>query len=252
MDRKVAFFIDGNFYIKRLGFFARKYFSSRKILPQQAIYILRDIIHYHESKCGSRDRYRSYYYDAPPLDVQQKFPLPLPGHRTPPTKNFKSDPNYVFQHELHKHLGEERKMALRMGKLSNHRTWQIKSPVLTKLIKKEIEFDSLTNDDFYLDVRQKGVDTRIGMDITYLTLRGFVDTIILIASDADFVPVAKLARTNGVDVIIDPLHADTVDKDLLQHIDGRHSCDLVSELSKVFHENPSPRPAWWKSSQTTK
>ena len=124
-------------------------------------------------------------------------------------------------------------MALRMGKLSNSGKWQIRDTVMKELLSHQRQFSDLTNDDFYYSVQQKGVDTRIGVDITTLTLNRYADTIVLLASDADFVPVAKLARTHGVDVILDPFWG-KVDNDLQTHIDGKESFDLVSLLGQIL------------------
>ena len=60
---------------------------------------------------------------------------------------------------------------------------------------------------------------RIGLDIASITLKKQADTIILVAGDADFVPAAKLARREGVKIILDPLWR-SVAKDLYEHIDG--------------------------------
>lgn len=70
-----------------------------------------------------------------------------------------------------------------------------------------------------LDLRQKGVDMRIGLDIASVALKRLASTIILIAGDADFVPAAKLARREGIQIILDPLWQKVSD-DLFEHIDG--------------------------------
>lgn len=249
MDKKVAFFVDGGFFINRLRFFNRKYFPSKELTPSIAVKLLRRLIKSHQERLTpERDRYRSYYYDAPPFDKQIRYPLPSkPEHKTPGTKNYKKEPSYIFQTELHKLLGTERKMALRMGKLSNSHDWQLKHYSLQELFKQRKTFSDLTNDDFYLDIKQKGVDSRIGMDITSIALKGLADTVILMACDADFIPVAKLARTQGVDVILDPMHSDKADKDLIRHIDGKQSFDFVSILQNEYGEAPTIFPSWWET-----
>ncbi len=60
---------------------------------------------------------------------------------------------------------------------------------------------------------------RIGVDITSLTLKRQVDTIILVAGDSDFVSAAKLARREGIKFILVPLWQQ-VNADLFEHIDG--------------------------------
>ena len=78
------------------------------------------------------------------------------------------------------------------------------------------------DEDFAPGFRQKAVDMRIGIDIASLTLKKQADTIILVSADSDFVPAAKLARREGVEVILDPLW-NPVHSDLHEHIDGLRS-----------------------------
>ena len=231
--QKIAFFIDGGYLIRRIQFYKRKFFPDAVLKPEHVVDLIYQIVGLHKEKLGRDELYRIYYYDAPPLDKQLKYPLPEPGHKTPGTKNCKKDTSYLFQTDLHKLLRSSRKMALRMGKLSNSGKWQIRDTVLKELLSHERQFSDLSNDDFYYSVQQKGVDTRIGVDITTLTLNRYADTIVLLASDADFVPVAKLARTHGVDVILDPLWG-KVDSDLQTHIDGKESFNLIDLLGPIL------------------
>ena len=63
---------------------------------------------------------------------------------------------------------------------------------------------------------------KIGVDIASLALKRFVDRIVLISGDSDFVPAAKLARREGIDFILDPMGAE-VEPSLFEHIDGLES-----------------------------
>lgn len=74
---------------------------------------------------------------------------------------------------------------------------------------------------------------RIGLDIASMTLKGQVDTIILVTGDSDFVPAAKLARREGVEFLLDPLWQ-RVNDDLMEHVDG-----VVSVFPKPPLEEPS-------------
>lgn len=78
--------------------------------------------------------------------------------------------------------------------------------------------------DFTLSLKQKGVDMKIGLDIASLAFKHQVDKIVLIAGDSDFVPAAKLARTEGIDFVLDSLGSDIRDS-LSLHIDVRRTCD---------------------------
>ncbi len=43
------------------------------------------------------------------------------------------------------------------------------------------------------DIRQKGVDMRIGLDIASLTLKQQVQVVVLVTADSDFIPAMKFA-----------------------------------------------------------
>jgi uncharacterized LabA/DUF88 family protein len=55
---------------------------------------------------------------------------------------------------------------------------------------------------FFLNLEQKGVDMRIGIDVATLTLKKIVERIILISGDTDMIPAMKLARREGVQVVL--------------------------------------------------
>ena len=73
-----------------------------------------------------------------------------------------------------------------------------------------------------MEIRQKGIDMKIGVDIASLALKRFVDTIVLFSGDSDFVPAAKLARREGIDFVLDPMMAN-VEPQLFEHVDGMNS-----------------------------
>lgn len=92
-----------------------------------------------------------------------------------------------------------RKVALRMGEIPTSQIrWQLKPNVLKELINGKRDWHTLADDDFRLELRQKGVDMRLGLD---------------------FAPAAKLARREGIDFVLDPLWS-TIRSDLFEHIDG--------------------------------
>lgn len=59
---------------------------------------------------------------------------------------------------------------------------------------------------------------RIGLDVASMAYAGLVDQIVLIAGGSDFLPVAKMARRNGVEFIPDPMKQFTK-KNLRNHVD---------------------------------
>lgn len=118
-------------------------------------------------------------------------------------------------------LSEQRKLALRMGELSDtNASYNLKPEITKKLLKGDIKVTDITENDLVLDIQQKGVDMRIGLDIASLAFKKLVNQIVLIAGDSDFVPAAKYARREGIDFILDPLRHPIKDS-LNLHIDGK-------------------------------
>ena len=85
-----------------------------------------------------------------------------------------------------------------------------------------------------MSFRQKGVDMRIGTDIASITLKRQAQTIILVSGDSDFVTASKLARREGVKIVLDPLWRQ-INDDLLEHIDV-----LRSGYPRPAHAPKSP------------
>ncbi len=160
--------------------------------------------------------YRIFYYDCMPLE--KKFHNPISKR----VVDFSKTKECLFRKALFEELKKKRKVALRLGSVKENGQWQIYPAKVKELIKGDISVDDLTENDVYLNIRQKSIDMKIGVDIASLSLKRFVDTIVLFSGDADFVPAAKLARREGVDFILDPMNAN-VDPQLFEHIDGMKS-----------------------------
>ena len=165
--------------------------------------------------------YRILVYDCPPLDKKSHHPI------TGESVDFSKLPGALFRLEFHEQLKRLRKVALRMGYLSGHK-WVIKPAATKKLLNGTLTRDQLTWRDVEFDIAQKGVDMKIGIDITSLALKRMVKQIVLISGDGDFVPAAKLARREGIDIVLDPMWSH-IGEALHEHIDGLRST--------------SPRPA---------
>jgi uncharacterized LabA/DUF88 family protein len=106
--------------------------------------------------------------------------------------------------------------------LEKRRDWALRPATLKKLLAHKVSLGDLSETDIRYDVRQKGVDMRLGLDVASLAYKKQVDQIVLVAGDSDFVPAAKLARREGIDFILDPLWA-PIREDLHEHIDGLRS-----------------------------
>jgi len=160
--------------------------------------------------------YRIFFYDCPPLEKKLHNPI------SKRNVDFSRSEEAVFRQELHQRLLAKRKLALRLGHLSNDVPWTIKPEKITELLAGRLAFNNLSPDDVMPAVRQKGVDMRIGVDVASLAFKKQVDQIVLIAGDADFVPAAKLARREGIDFVLDPMWR-RIPAGLMEHIDGLRS-----------------------------
>ena len=202
---KTAILIDGGFYRKMLRI-------TDKIDPKEAA---RELIAYCYKHIQDDDQlYRIFYYDCPPLSKKMSHPYSkadIDFSKSPLCRWFE-----IFIDEMVK----KRKVALRLGRLSEENAAYILNGAVTKkLCDGELKFEELSEKDFTLDIRQKGVDMKIGVDIASLSYKRQVDRIVLIAGDSDFVPASKLARREGIDFILDPLW-NHINPDLREHIDG--------------------------------
>lgn len=159
--------------------------------------------------------FRTFYYDARPYG--RKAHRPVSGNAVDYAKTDQAR----FREGLFDALRSSRNVAVRLGEVRRDvgRSWVLRGEAQDALLSGHRDVGDLTDDDFSLAIRQKGVDMRIGLDIASLTLKRQVDTIVLVAGDADFVSAAKLARREGVRFVLDPLWQN-VPPDLNEHIDG--------------------------------
>lgn len=213
---KIAVMIDGGFFIKRFNYLYNK---DKKFNGEQVANYMYTMAMKH---VGQRNTlYRIFYYDCLPLDKKYNHPL---SNRL---IDFKQTPEYTFKLELLEALKQKRKVALRMGTLKDNHNWLFRPRVVKELLAGKKRVEDILEGDVYLDIKQKGIDMKIGVDIASLALKGFVDTIVLFSGDSDFVPAAKLARREGIDFILDPMKAN-VEPQLFEHIDGIMSASPFS------------------------
>lgn len=251
MSREIAILIDGGFFAKRLPKLVSEQHRSTAV---NFVGSIRYMCHRHVEKLtGDSDPnwhkyvYRIFYYDAYPFEGQAHHPL------TNRQIDFGKSDRATFQHEIFALLKKQRNVALRLGKVNRVGGWSLTGNRLQKLLATRAALNAIDLDhtladgslnlsaehvtelrrlqshwgaieDHHvaLDLRQKGVDMRIGLDIASLTLKRLAKTVVLIAGDSDFVPAAKLARREGLQFILDPMWQ-KVNDDLYEHIDGLYS-----------------------------
>ena len=206
---KTAILVDGAFYRKR-AFYLYGDISPAERAKELSSYCHKHIKTEKEGAC----LYRVFYYDCPPSKKMVYHPLLKKQIDLSKTEDYK------WANEFFDELKHQRKFALRMGRLAEEQAhYSIKDSSMRKLLNGSIVLDDLSEKDFSLNIQQKGVDMRIGVDISSLAFKQQVDRIVLISGDSDFVPAAKQARREGIDFILDPMRT-PIKEDLYEHIDG--------------------------------
>lgn len=218
---KTAILVDGGFYRKRaIALWGNKSPADRANELNEYCYK-----HLHD-KYENRYLYRVFYYDCPPIDKNIYNPI------TQKTVCLGQTSEYLWMNSFLKELKHHRKFALRMGRISDTQVhYSLKSEPTKKLLRGDISVNSITINDLNLNLEQKGVDMRIGVDISSLVFKQQVNQIILISGDSDFVPAAKQARREGIDFILDPMHSPIKD-DLFEHIDGIRTPNMFNNRFK--------------------
>lgn len=222
---KTAILIDGGFYKYRAyGLWGDK-------SPKERAYELESYCKAHlYNKHEDRELYRIFYYDCPPMSKKLYHPL------LKRQIDYEKSDTYKWMMDFLAELKRKRKFALRMGKLADNQAhYELDSEIVKKLCRGTLTVDNLKESDFHLAVNQKGVDMKIGLDISSMAYKKQVDQIILISGDSDFVSAAKLARREGIDFILDPMHAKIKD-DLFEHIDGIRTPNLRIEQHKAGNQ----------------
>lgn len=219
---KTAILVDGGFYRKRAKFLWGEH-PAQESADALITYCRRHL----KEHTYAHELYRLFYYDCPPVDKQMYHPL------TGKTVNLKASKDSIWMQEFLDALKQKRKVALRLGILDvGNAVYTLKYEAVKKNCSGAITKDTLDTSHFAPTISQKGVDMKLGIDIASLAYKHQVDQIVLIAGDSDFVPAAKLARREGIDIVLDPMEMIIGhDRELFEHIDGMRSCG-----------NPYPRP----------
>lgn len=213
---KVAVLVDGGFYHFRCRSLFKSLPDYRPYDPDQAAILFRHLTTSHVNENGTEYLYRILYYDAHPLEKMIHHPM------TGRVVNLSKSDVATFRRAFFNLLKHQRKVALRLGETKDHGGWKIHQRATDELLSGKKQFADLSVTDIKYDVTQKGVDMKIGLDIAALADKKLVDKIVLISGDSDFVPAAKVARREGIDVVLDPMW-NHVEPTLFEHIDGTYS-----------------------------
>lgn len=215
----VAILVDGGFFQKR----AQYLWKDATPLERS-----NQLMAYCKLHLNKHDHlYRIFYYDCPPSNKIVYHPL-----LKRPIDLSKSD-EYKWMIEFQEAMKKKRKVALRLGRLSEIDVhYNLRPEITKKLCAGTISIADLKELDFSLSIKQKGVDMKLGVDIASVAYKKQVNKIFLIAGDSDFVPAAKLARREGIDFLLDPMGAG-IAKDLSEHIDGLLTPNFVPKKDEI-------------------
>jgi uncharacterized LabA/DUF88 family protein len=253
-NRSIAIMVDGGYFIKRLP----KVLADYDFTVESTTQALKQLCRNHVERLLGYDRkrsveksnwlnyvYRVFYYDAVPYTGKSQHPF------TGKPIDFSRSNTAAFRNELFQTLRRQPKLALRLGEVVREGDWRLSPHAAHKSLRTKSLLDQIsvsedqetvsltapqidalrqlkevwrgisTNDPVFA-LRQKGVDMRLGLDVASIALKQQASIIILVAGDADFVPAAKLARREGLEVILDPMWQ-SVNEELFEHIDGLRS-----------------------------
>lgn len=154
---------------------------------------------------------RTYFYDAPPSLESLSRPVSGDHNHLAETERAKHAQSLYDQLEL------KPGCAFRMGETRlTPQKWQIKASAVREL---KARPRNLTDEDFLLDISQKGVDIRIGLNMARLALRDLVRAVVVVTGDSDFVPAFKFVRREGVKVMLCTLGHSSARRELRAHAD---------------------------------
>jgi uncharacterized LabA/DUF88 family protein len=200
--RKVVFMIDGWFMRKRIYSLKSFHYDG----PSIRDYCKR---HLREGDCI----YRIFYYDTMPLDKKGHHPV------TGKSVDFSRSDVAKQQLALLDSIKKTPNFALRLGRTEWRNSNWVLSPDKTKLLLQgKITPADLGEFDVRPQIEQKTVDMKIGLDIATVAIKRLADLLVIITGDEDVVPVLKFARTEGMQVCLDPLW-NSISPHLAEHVD---------------------------------
>lgn len=162
-------------------------------------------------KCLEKDEeiFRIYCYDCPPYGEKHAHPL------SKKSVDFSKTPTYLSRSKIISDLKIMDNIAFRSGELSFD-GWVISKSATKDILKSG---RAIIDDDFTPDIKQKGVDIKIGLDVAWLSSKSIVERIVLVTADSDFIPSMKFARREGVQIILVTMGHMLIKNELKEHAD---------------------------------
>ena len=138
--------------------------------------------------------FRLFYYDCPPYQGKEINPIDKS------TVDFKTLKKFQARSLFLSEMKAKDFVAMRLG-IARNRGWTLTDGYIRRAIAGTPPSPPQANEVF-LALEQKGVDMRIGIDVATLSLKKIVERVILISGDTDMIPAMKLARREGVQVVL--------------------------------------------------
>lgn len=188
MKKNVAILIDGGWFTKAI-----ECSIAPALLPKG---VTADIIYRNAISAvdqATEEVVKIFYYDSLPHEKKERNPISLAF-----TDYALSSANQARK-RLFRELGQMDFVALRRG-VVKPRGWTLTKSYASRLMNGQVSAPLAS--DVYLNFEQKGVDMRIGIDVAMLSIKRLADRIILISGDTDMIPAIKLARREGIQVVM--------------------------------------------------
>lgn len=206
--KKVAILIDGEWFRRVLQYALSGTLITADVLYRNARAVVE----------SDEEIFRVFYYDCPPYTGTETNPIDQS------VVDFKQLPQFQYRSRFLSELKAKDYVAMRLG-LAKKRGWTLTDSYVQQTLAGAHRTPQAA--DVFLNLEQKGVDMRIGIDVATLTLKKLVDRIILLSGDTDMIPAMKLARREGVQVVLVEINNVGINKYLDE------DADLVRRLVPV-------------------
>lgn len=185
--KKTVILIDGGWFSKTLGDLLKvpSGWPTADQVYKNAVSLI---------KPTEEDLIKIMYYDSKPYEGKETNPI------DGSIKDYSKSPAYSARQNFFRELGARDFVALRRGEMKQ-RGWVLNSNYHKNIINGKAT-SPISASDIHLDLEQKGVDMRIGIDVATLSIKKQTDRIILVSGDQDMIPAMKLARREGVQVFL--------------------------------------------------
>lgn len=161
------------------------------------------------------------YYDCRPFNGTKSLPVSGRDHQ------------FTTSGDWLDNLAGRDLFAVRLGQLK-FRGWTLKEHPQ--------DGGQYNDSDFKANFEQKGVDMRLGIDISNIAYEKTYDRLLIITGDSDMIPALKEARKAGVQVVLYqlPYTEQRAHRDKLKHELRAHS-DFVRDATWPAGHLPRPR-----------